>query len=40
MVVAVEIVGGGAVAGVGGDACGDEGVHSVHPEQDHALPAA
>ena len=37
--VVVAVAAGSSVGG-GGDACDNEGVHSVHPEQDDLLPAA
>ena len=39
MVMVVVVVAAGSMAGGGGDACNDEGVPSVHPEQDDSLPA-
>ena len=40
VVMVVVVVSAGSSAGGGGDACDDEGVHLVHPEQDDSLPAA
>ena len=38
VVIVVVVVAAGSSASGGGDACGDEVVYSVHPEQDDSLP--